>query len=85
MDQFSDALGSHLLPLDVASFLTLAIMSLSAAGVAYTNRGLAWPWDPALWATAGIVAVTLVYVRGMRTSLRKVREALSKRLDGLGV
>lgn len=85
VDQLPDALGSHLLPLDVASFLTLAIMSLSAAGVAYTDRGLAWPWDPALWATAGLVAVTLVYVTVMRKSLRKVGEALSKRLDRLTI
>ena len=85
VDQLPEALGSHLLPLDVASFLTLAIISLSAAGVAYTNRGLAWPWDPPLWATAAIVAVTLVYVTVMRKSLRKVGEALSKRLDRLWI
>lgn len=85
VDHSADALGSHLLPLDVASFLTLAIMSLSAAGVAYTARGLSWPWDPALWAVAGIVVVTLVYVSVMRTSLRMVGESLSKRLDRLTV
>jgi hypothetical protein len=83
--QFEDMLGSHVAPLDMASLLACALVSLVLSGLGFTGTGLAWPGPPAFWAAMTLTVITIIYIATARRSMRKTGVSAARRLCRLPI
>jgi hypothetical protein len=81
--EFEETLGSYVRPLDMASVLGGATVSLVAVGLAYAGVADGWLRSPALWGSVTLTAVTIIYIAVMRRSLREAGRIAGRRLRRL--